>query len=321
MADSRYAVDYAKRNAKCQKCKQPVEKGSVRLAKIVPNIFSDDSGDMKQYHHASCLFESFKRTKATTKIIEEPGDIEGWDAVKDEDKEPILELIRAHEKFVAAKSPGKAKKASSPVKKAVVKASSPNKAAEPIVKRPEPKGDPKHRDNSFREYRRLVANIAEISSYLSKTELVKDFFTKGSDKAKFNGDLHVWIRLLLPGVVKRIYNLQSKQLVKIFSRIFGAKESAMLTDLEQGDVAETIATFFEESEAFVPNKKATLTVHDVDAFLDSLTSLTKEEEQSSVLSSMASKCTSNDLKMIVRLIKGDLRMQAGAKHILDALHK
>lgn len=32
-------------------------------------------------------------------------------------------------------------------------------------------------------------------------------------------------------------------------------------------------------------------------------------------------CTANDLKMLVRLIKGDLRIQAGAKHILEALHK
>ena len=64
------------------------------------------------------------------------------------------------------------------------------------------------------EFRRLVANISDVSSYLSKTELVKNFFLKGSDKTKFQGDLHVWIRLLLPGVIKRIYNLQSKQLGK-----------------------------------------------------------------------------------------------------------
>ena len=60
----------------------------------------------------------------------------------------------------------------------------------------------------------MVANISDVSSYLSKTELVKNFFLKGSDKTKFQGDLHVWVRLLLPGVIKRIYNLQSKQLGK-----------------------------------------------------------------------------------------------------------
>jgi hypothetical protein len=37
--------------------------------------------------------------------------------------------------------------------------------------------------------------------------------------ASFKGDLHLWCRLLLPGVVKRVYNLQSKQLIKLFSKV------------------------------------------------------------------------------------------------------
>ena len=47
MADAKFAIDYGKRNCKCHKCKQPIEKGLVRIAKLVPNIFSDDGGDMK----------------------------------------------------------------------------------------------------------------------------------------------------------------------------------------------------------------------------------------------------------------------------------
>lgn len=34
----------------------------------------------------------------------------------------------------------------------------------------------------------------------------------------YQGDLFLWVKLLLPGVVKRIYNMQNKQLIKIFSR-------------------------------------------------------------------------------------------------------
>ena len=41
----------------------------------------------------------------------------------------------------------------------------------------------------------------------------------------------------------------------------------MLTDLEQGDVASTVSSFFEESRHIQPAKKATLTIQDVDAFL------------------------------------------------------
>ena len=75
---------------------------------------------------------------------------------------------------------------------------------------------------------------------------------------------------MLPGVVKRIYNVQSKQLVKIFSRITGASEEDMLEDLEAGDVAETVTKFFESSEKVSPASKATISIHDVDEFLDNV---------------------------------------------------
>ena len=56
--------------------------------------------------------------------------------------------------------------------------------------------------------------------------------------------------MLLPRVVKRVYNMQSSQLVKVFSRIFG--EDEMVEDISEGDVAETIGNMFERSRIFEP---------------------------------------------------------------------
>ncbi|XP_063909442.1 DNA ligase 3 isoform X2 [Zophobas morio] len=142
----------------------------------------------------------------------------------------------------------------------------------------------------------------------------------GSDGTGFKGDVVLWCRLLLPGFVKRIYNLQSKQLIKLFSKIFHTDQDAMLEHLEKGDVSETIQEFFEKSRSFKPSKKSNLSLQDVDDFLEELSKLTKEEEQMAHLKSFSSRCTSNDLKMIIRLIKHDLRMNAGAKHILEGVH-
>ena len=89
MSDNRFSIDYAKRQvhttscylfsychyfititqAGCKKCKQKIEKGEVRIAKITASPFSDD-GEMKNYHHPACMFETFKKARATTKIIE-----------------------------------------------------------------------------------------------------------------------------------------------------------------------------------------------------------------------------------------------------------
>lgn len=35
----------------------------------------------------------------------------------------------------------------------------------------------------------------------------------------FTGNITLWVKMLLPGVNKRVYNLQSKQLIKLFSQV------------------------------------------------------------------------------------------------------
>lgn len=69
--------------------------------------------------------------------------------------------------------------------------------------------------------------------------------------------------MLLPGVAKRVYNLQSKQLVKLFARLLVQNEDDMLEHLEQGDVAETVRVFFEKSVAVEPTRKSSLTIQEV----------------------------------------------------------
>lgn len=121
----------------------------------------------------------------------------------------------------------------------------------------------------------------------------------------------------------------------------------------QGDVSETVRVFFEQSKSFPPAAKSLLTIQEVDEFLLRLSKLTKEDEQQQALQDIASRwaccpgragpgevdslgkeglgvqssskaqwnvphpsrCTANDLKCIIRLIKHDLKMNSGAKHV------
>ncbi|XP_012282561.1 DNA ligase 3 isoform X2 [Orussus abietinus] len=177
------------------------------------------------------------------------------------------------------------------------------------------------RDNSFREFRRICSQIAAESAYTGKTAILKTFFTKGSEAGKFQGDSLLWCKMLLPGAVKRIYNLRSKQLIKLFARIFGRGEDEMLDHLDLGDVAETVRVFFEKSSSVKPSSRSRLSLAEVDGFLEELSQLTKEEEQTCHIGSIVGRCTANDLKMIVRLIKHDLRINAGPKHVLEAIHE
>ncbi|XP_014663885.1 PREDICTED: DNA ligase 3-like [Priapulus caudatus] len=327
MADNKYCVEYAKRGtAGCKKCKQKIEKGLPRIAKVVANPFSEEGGDMKLWHHVSCMFETFIKARATTKVIEDPEDLEGWENMEQADKDTILQLIkeraqRTPKKATPKKTPQKSKKdtenaASGTKVDSAPAATTPTPAPAPA----QAAGIPEHKDNSFKAYRRLCALVAEESSYLGKTALVAKYVSKGRDGDSFKGDTYLLIKLLLPGQVKRVYNLQNKQLVKLFSQIFGTSLEEMVTDLEQGDVAETVFKFFELSTTDIqPAAKSTLTLAEVDHLLGQLAAETKEDDQERVLTRMAKRSTANDLKMIIRLIKHDLRINAGSKHILEGL--
>ncbi|XP_058854332.1 DNA ligase 3 isoform X1 [Acipenser ruthenus] len=340
MAEQRFCVEYAKRGtAGCKKCKDKIMKGLVRIGKVVPNPFTESGGDMKEWYHVKCIFEKFEKARATTKKIEDITDLEGWEELQDEEKE----LINKHISDLAAKA------AASPKKKVQAKLSpggqltspstqltspSPRKfsgfsATKPGPSSPAPATqgsklsaqycDPTHKDCLFREFRKLCAMVADKPSYNVKTQIIQDFLRRGSAGDGFHGDLFLTVKLLLPGVIKSVYNLNDKQIVKLFSRIFNCNQEEMVRDLEQGDVSETIRMFFEGSTSFPPPSKSLLTIQEVDTFLERLSQLTKEDEQQKELEDISRKCTANDLKCIIRLIKHDLKMNSGAKHVLDAV--
>ena len=291
---TRYIVEYAKRKANCKKCKQPIEKGSIRMAKCTPNFFNDGEGEMKMYYHVKCMFEVFSKMRATTKKPEHVSEIEGFSDISDEDKATISELLNEmlnSKKGKSAKTAASTKRKSeptTPVKpKKVAKVESSQK---PLKKEAKPAKEKLFtesevlvsKDDKFREFRRLCGKVANESSYNAKTQIFRDFFTKGSSKNGYDGNVNTMVKLLIPGSIKRVYNLQNRQLVKIFSQVFLSDLDEMMTDLEQGDVSETIAKYFAESIKCSPQAKSLITIQQVDSWLDALSKLTREEDQTKI---------------------------------------
>jgi DNA ligase-3 len=48
--------------------------------------------------------------------------------------------------------------------------------------------DPKHPDNSFRQFRGLCTKIAEVNGHFAKTAIVKEFITYGTDGESYKGE-------------------------------------------------------------------------------------------------------------------------------------
>ncbi|CAG0920070.1 unnamed protein product, partial [Notodromas monacha] len=175
--------------------------------------------------------------------------------------------------------------------------------------------------DSFREFRKICAKVAAEPSYTGKTALIKSQFNEGVKGKGFQGDKCLWVKMLLPGVEKRIYNLKRRQLTKLFANMFECDFDAMLEEVETtGDVAQSIGNYFERSKRVLPSKKSELTLREVDKALDELAKVTKEDDQTFVLKNVAKRCTVNDLVIFIRLIVHDLRITAGPKHILEAIH-
>ncbi|QRY18890.1 ORF-20 [Teiidae poxvirus 1] len=171
-------------------------------------------------------------------------------------------------------------------------------------------------DVSFKEFRLLCVMIIRENSYLKKTERVHNFIT---DRGKSEEDIFIIIKSLLPGVTKLTYNLSDKQLVKIFNKLLRCDMSQEALDI--GDVAYVIGAYLKKTNSLEYAFTSTLMLHEVDEFLIRLSSLTKEADQIKEFKKIITRCTPNDLRQIIRLIKHDLRINMGAKHVLEALHK
>jgi DNA ligase-3 len=223
MTDNRFSVDYAKLGTSaCKKCKTKIAKGEIRIAKITPSPFSE--GDtMKIYHHVACMFDTFLHARATTKIIESSTDLDGWLNITPLDREIILEHIKRVLATKANKSPTKKPTKSAAPKQTTVtptkKIALPTEDdGESVMENDEIEiiedtidleekedltitdgvhvplnDDPKHSDNSFRQFRALCTKLAETNGHLAKSSIVQEFITYGSDGESYKGmiEFHV----------------------------------------------------------------------------------------------------------------------------------
>ncbi|CAH0583151.1 unnamed protein product [Chrysodeixis includens] len=322
MGDSApFFVDRAKGGrASCKGCKSSCPSGELRIAKVVASPYGDGQ-HMKSWHHVDCFMNVLLKQRPATKRVDSIDDIGNWENITKDDQEFILKKLNEMEKTYAEKNSGKytakvIKNQSNPT----AKTCSPTKNNDSTDSSKDVSIEEQTEDNNFEQFFKLCKKISQVDAYTEKTAVVNNFFRNGTDKQSFKGDLTLWCKLLCPQATKRVYNLKSKQLVKLFSRIFNWDHDDMLTHLEQGDVAETIEHFFKKSKVVTPAVDSTLTIHQVEDFLAELSKLTREDEQIYHFKKIVKKCTTFDMKMLIRLIKGDLRINAGLKHILEGVH-
>jgi len=87
--DKLFVAEKSKSNrAKCKKCKEVLNQGMLRIAKVVANPFGD--GKMMAWHHPQCLATVFSKQRASTAKITCVDDIGGWDGLSVEHQNEIF---------------------------------------------------------------------------------------------------------------------------------------------------------------------------------------------------------------------------------------
>lgn len=126
---------------------------------------------MKNWYHIDCIFLVFNNQRPGTVVIESSDDIDGWDQLDEEDRDTVQEKI--YEFMKTNKNSSKAGGA----------ASTSTKKDASVQLGKHYKSDSK--DNLFREFRRICADITNESSYLKKSAVLNKYLLKVISQQKY----------------------------------------------------------------------------------------------------------------------------------------
>ena len=168
--------------------------------------------------------------------------------------------------------------------------------------------------NRMKTFSRLCLQISSEPQLTVKTQIMQGFVQE------YTGCKALLYRLVLPVLSQRKYYVGDKQLVVVFSRISGKSEQ-FVRDFFSKDCDNDISEVAKKLKIAGKTKKtSTLTLVEVDDFLNKMTKVTTDEKRVAEMSLFLKECSGEELKWIIRMMKNDMKLGAGRKSLLDALH-
>ena len=254
---------------------------------------------MANWYHLDCILNAQKRSR--TWKITGTDQLTGFGSLSDDDQKKVADAIAAAALDTKPPSKAAAKKQATLTAAGAVTAAAPARA---------PGAAGNGGGMTFAKFCSYCDRIAADPSSLAKSAIVSQAFQS------VKGDVPtatLLVKLLLPGKDQRVYNMQDKTIGRLLARIFsedaeemqqaiavsGYAVLASYTDWRRGgviccvccvccsDVSVACEQFFAYNTSEPPQTVSTLTLQDVDAYLDEFTAATKEPEQLAVWSRVA----------------------------------
>ena len=291
----------------CKKCKLKIEQHALRIGKR----FDANGHEMTHWFHAAC----WPIPKALSSLAE----IQGWEELTNEQKQELC-----------ARAPNKAPASTS----SSVAAPCPSVAA-PCLSVAAPAGGSTHAASqsqhapvfaaakdriggSFKEFVALADRLERIGSSLEKTAIIERHLQRLASP----DDYFLTARFLLPAKKDhdhRVYGIKDKSLVPLLATILRCSEVAMNDHLvESSDAGLTAEKFYSSSKicpAAPPDPAITLL--EVNSLLDKLAE--PSPPSSSLLAAFIPRTEPQELRVLIRLIRKDLRVNAGSAVVLKAI--
>jgi DNA ligase-3 len=313
---------------KLASCKTAIAKNELRIAKLSPSPFDDDK-EMAAWYHVPCIFQAQLRARAW-KIIA-VAQLAGFDALTPTDQAEIEAAVAAAAGSGSGSGSGSGTKPKTNTK-TTTSAKPPRvpaPAPAPALLPPAPKLKLMPASAStttlamttttttpstflFCDFCGACDALAAEPSLTEKAAIVRRAL---DDAGAALAPLVV--KLLLPGEDKRVYHVKDKSIGAILGRVLSLNVDAFVDLIvTTGDVAGVCVDAFGRSTVIPAATTSTLTLPEVDAMLDDFTLATRDAEQVAAWQRVLRRCSVDDLRYIVRLVKHDLRTKASVSTVL-----
>jgi hypothetical protein len=181
-------------------------------------------------------------------------------------------------------------------------------------------------DRKFRQFRNVLRDLTNEPDDFAKTEYLKGFFEKGSDKSFFKGDKYLYFKLFLSHKLnanKR--NVNKDFLVTFLEYITGhTNEEITKHNDETNSLSKTFVNFMLKSTTpfnLKPINSSLVNLEDIVFALDDPYSTTNTTHFATKLCNIIEHLNADDLELFIRLYLKEELFSNSTKIIFDSIHE
>ncbi|KAJ8984946.1 hypothetical protein NQ317_012198 [Molorchus minor] len=182
----------------------------------------------------------------------------------------------------------------------------------------------------FKDLCTFFEEIKQATSPKEKSKLIQDRFKKIRDLIKHDTGANIFpiLRLIVPNLDRERdhYNMKeakvARTLIKMLDLPPGNDKNVLSKSyLMSGQAADFGDVVYSVIRRYLSNYKTTLTIEQLNSYLDDLTNRQSEAEAENILMNMFKKSSPENIRWIIRIILKDLKLGIGSNSILNSYHR